>query len=135
MNEKSELDEGKILKIVSDIALGYLPASKEQMIAQAIVRAFKAPSLVPLDEEKVKDVIRDQYKDEHELAKAICSKFGQSKAIKSLFPYELRDYLAGQVLMGIAANPYDKGSNEELAKKCYAMADAMLKERENNAQN
>lgn len=46
----------------------------------------------------------------------------------------LRDHFAASVLSGIAANPTISGpggpSLEQVAVRCYEMADAMLKQRE-----
>lgn len=45
----------------------------------------------------------------------------------------LRDYLAGQSLIGYRAYGYT-GKNSELANDCYADADAMIKAREGKCQ-
>ncbi len=45
------------------------------------------------------------------------------------FPGDLRDWFAGQAMVGILArgwDAYQSGSPESLAVDCYTMADAML---------
>jgi hypothetical protein len=42
----------------------------------------------------------------------------------------LRDYFAGQALAGLASKTYSTATNKALAKRSYALADAMLAERE-----
>lgn len=42
----------------------------------------------------------------------------------------LRDYFAAKFMQGICANPDKLYDDEPLAKEAYAMADAMLKARE-----
>jgi hypothetical protein len=41
----------------------------------------------------------------------------------------LRDWFAGQYLIGLASNPKAIGTAQEWAKECYDQADAMLEER------
>ena len=40
----------------------------------------------------------------------------------------LRDWFAGQTLSGIATSP--AGTDHDIARACYAMADAMIRQRE-----
>lgn len=44
----------------------------------------------------------------------------------------MRDYFAGQALVGLLGNSRvkDNISNDSVAASCYAMADAMMKERD-----
>ena len=43
----------------------------------------------------------------------------------------VRDYMAGQALAGMMANPmYDNNSTRNLAQQAYMTADAMIKERD-----
>lgn len=41
----------------------------------------------------------------------------------------VRDYLAGQALVGLVARSEQSSNNAELAKQAYALADAMMQER------
>jgi hypothetical protein len=42
----------------------------------------------------------------------------------------LRDWFAGQALNGVLSDPECDGPAPKIAKQCYAMADAMMKARE-----
>lgn len=64
--------------------------------------------------------MRDVERDAYESLEYFCDKISN---------FKLRDYFAGQALAGLGSC-YVHNSVSDIAKTCYAVADAMLKERE-----
>jgi hypothetical protein len=54
----------------------------------------------------------------------------QPQKINPVFGMDLRDYFAGQVIIGFLANPKTDYSSNLIAGLAYAMADEMIKVRE-----
>lgn len=50
-------------------------------------------------------------------------------------PWDLRDWFAGQALVGVdmASESWSLGATEALARQCYRVADAMMRVREEKA--
>lgn len=55
------------------------------------------------------------------------SEFGNVRKLRGM---SLRDWLAGQALAGLLADPNETASENVVAFACYSYADAILKERE-----
>jgi hypothetical protein len=47
---------------------------------------------------------------------------------------DLRDYFAAMALHGFIKEEFTQPTYEQMAKACYVLADAMIKEREKNEQ-